>query len=152
MNSYKESLKHKYKNSIIPKENLKQELDQLAHSGTINYNTQNLNEDITIDEFINYVEILKRNQAFNNFSVFKESQEMNDDLDETYANVSDFIEDEEIKCDKRMDIVKDVVGRYVDYEKMNVSRSNKGRGVELLLILVIVVIGLYFYAEESKPF
>ncbi|KAM0674505.1 hypothetical protein GVAV_002120 [Gurleya vavrai] len=149
MNSYTEYLSKKYTNKIIPKDNVNDELNSLIKNKIISNGVQKINEDISIDKFINYVDALKRNSFLNNNSVFKDSGDMNEDLNETYADVSDFIDESK---NKKMEIMKDVVEKFVRYEKLNLKVFDKKKQPWYIVFVLFVVIVVIMHMRESEPY
>lgn len=151
MNEIRQKLKQKYGDQLLSVDLLNKELQNLVPVGSVE-NTKNLKlgEKMDVDTFIDYINVTNRNKYLSNCSVFQDSQEMDDDLYDACATVSDFIEDD--KLQSRMEILNDVVQKYVKYEKKIVITKQKGKITYITIITLFILFLFWLLYPEQDPY
>lgn len=154
MEEVRQKLKHKYGNEILTKDVLKNELNKLMSQGFIERIELDINEEMDVDSFVSYLTTLKRNNFMNNCSIFDHSKEMDDDLNgishDVCASISDFNEDEKIQ--NRIDIMNDVVQKYVAYEKKGMANIKKRKMVHYSILAGIALLLAWLFYPEEDPY
>lgn len=161
----------KYKDKDLSSHDLETEINYLQSTGLITPFVKAPVGPMSIDEFICYIRDLKGESLYNVKGFLHDAIEIDNNLSRSFytidqeSTIKDLREKtsriiktnggEKPNSDKFM-MVKDILQKYVEYEKATVRRERGGKGGKGIMyacIIVPIVVGIaYFTFFEEKPY
>lgn len=167
MERVEEELKRKYVGKVISCKDVNYEVERLQSNGFIKEDIS-ISGPMNIDNFIRMIKELNRTYFLND-TMFKETQEINNTLYKSFVSFEDSLivndlrektreiidrkEKNIVKKDDKARIIKDLINKYINYERKFATQKRFNKGVILLGLLVIIfLIILFRYDLTNEPY
>jgi hypothetical protein len=164
MDELEEALRQKYGKKVIPLEDVEMELNTIVDKGYIRREDIKEYKAMCVNELIEYISVLRKKFFYDDPSIFESV--MDDALRKTFYSFDDstIVNDLKEKTKKiigrgelsnessKLLLIRDVLRRYIMYERKKMSMKRNGWGKAWVCLAYIALIIFVFMTYEGDPF